>query len=746
MKRNSVFTKLLAMLLCVMMVIGCLPLSAFADQWEGDIDVVEDPEGSETNPMTPAWTWNDDKTEATASVTIPAGSTFYFEDWAVTADTTLTANGTEVTVSYGSPMLRTPSTWTLTNESEESVEYALVLSVKEGTFMNPAELILGYNDTVLAGNGHIYYYKWTAEGTGTLSISIEGIDEGVEGDIVINNNTSYVNKSLSADGFVNEYDYRQVDMPVTEGDEIVIEFTTLPDAEYNYPAATINHYSKFSYPLGSELNPIFLTGDDTVTNTGTIYYKGRFGGQTVTITGEGEFSVVYDGVTYNAVDGKIEIAVANTGFGPMAPVPTFALTGEGEFRIVAVYPAGHMDNPAVAVLGDNVASIEAGSQGYYYTYIAEKAGELVVTITAEAGWTYTINNMTAYSYGDKQWSDSDPVVNPATITVAEGDEIQIVVSTYDPADPWNAPAGTITMNLAYTPTGPVVAEDLVFQTVGVSFQEYIGLQPAILLSTAKNYQNIYLEVVQETVNGVVTEEIEGFEFYNYYLAFDKQVQSWSMADKITLTVYAEKDGKQYCSEPYTCTVEGLAIEKIKTTTNEKLKRTFVDMLNYGAAVQTRFGHNAGNLANKNLGELSALGTQTDAVLSKTNSVVDNGTIDVLQVNPSMQARVEVQFIYIGDVSKYEVRYTVDGVEQEPIPYSEFMDFYSYKVARVPIKAANMRSDCVISLYDPATGEAVSNIYHCSIEGYALEKATSDMADVYKAMMKYGDSVAAYAAG
>ena len=296
------------------------------------------------------------------------------------------------------------------------------------------------------------------------------------------------------------------------------------------------------------------------------------------------------------------------------------------------------------------------------------------------------------------------------------------------------------------PTGPVVAEDLVFQTVGVSFQEYIGLQPAILLSTAKNYQNIYLEVVQETVNGVVTEEIEGFEFYNYYLAFDKQVQSWSMADKITLTVYAEKDGKQYCSEPYTCTVEGLAIEKIKTTTNEKLKRTFVDMLNYGAAVQTRFGHNAGNLANKNLGELSALGTQTDAVLSKTNSVVDNGTIDVLQVNPSMQARVEVQFIYIGDVSKYEVRYTVDGVEQEPIPYSEFMDFYSYKVARVPIKAANMRSDCVISLYDPATGEAVSNIYHCSIEGYALEKATSDMADVYKAMMKYGDSVAAYAAG
>ena len=39
MKRNSLFTKIAALMLCVMMVIGCLPMSAFAE-WEGGIDAV----------------------------------------------------------------------------------------------------------------------------------------------------------------------------------------------------------------------------------------------------------------------------------------------------------------------------------------------------------------------------------------------------------------------------------------------------------------------------------------------------------------------------------------------------------------------------------------------------------------------------------------------------------------------------------------------------------------------------------
>ena len=64
-------------------------------------------------------------------------------------------------------------------------------------------------------------------------------------------------------------------------------------------------------------------------------------------------------------------------------------------------------------------------------------------------WTYVINNMTTYQYGDTQWSDSDPVVAVATVEVEKGDEIRIMVNTYNPADEWNNPAGELTIKASF---------------------------------------------------------------------------------------------------------------------------------------------------------------------------------------------------------------------------------------------------------------------------------------------------------
>ena len=113
-----------------------------------------------------------------------------------------------------------------------------------------------------------------------------------------------------------------------------------------------------------------------------------------------------------------------------------------------VVPLGSMDNPADLVIGENTADIAAGSQGYYYTWTATEAGTLSITMPA-GQWTYTINNLTSSAYGDAQWSDSDPVVPVGTVDVAAGDEIQIIVCTYDAADPWNAPAGLFTFTAAF---------------------------------------------------------------------------------------------------------------------------------------------------------------------------------------------------------------------------------------------------------------------------------------------------------
>ncbi|MBO5002418.1 MAG: hypothetical protein J6C66_06930, partial [Prevotella sp.] len=338
----------------------------------------------------------------------------------------------------------------ITNTSAAAAAYEIAFAIPEGDMGNPVALELGYNDVSLAENSQGYYYTWTAAATGDLTFEITEITDGVEADIVISNNTSYANRSLIADGVEDDFGATVVTMPVTAGDEIVIQVVAVPDAEsYVSPAADITHYSAFTYPLGSEQNPIMLQElENDLSNEGTMYYQGYFNGMIMTVTGEGDFSVIYNGETVAAVDGVVSMPVASPN--PRMPI-AFAIVGDGDFTVDFTYPAGSMENPAVAVLGDNVANVPANSQmGYFMTYTAEKAGDLNVSISSSDGnWMYTVNNLTAGTYGDSQWSDSDPVVNPTTITVAEGDEIQIVVNSYNPADMWNTPAATITVNLAY---------------------------------------------------------------------------------------------------------------------------------------------------------------------------------------------------------------------------------------------------------------------------------------------------------
>lgn len=110
-------------------------------------------------------------------------------------------------------------------------------------------------------------------------------------------------------------------------------------------------------------------------------------------------------------------------------------------------PAGTWDDPAALVVsGTNTAELVAGvmgSQGYYYTWTATGNGTLSITVSGTNGWQYCMNNMTKVSYGDTHWSDDDPLVATETIVVTEGDVIELFVNTYDPANMFAAPAGTV---------------------------------------------------------------------------------------------------------------------------------------------------------------------------------------------------------------------------------------------------------------------------------------------------------------
>ena len=370
-----------------------------------------------------------------AKVTVPAGATYYFAAYGLSNETTLTANGEVVEVTYGA--MRMPSTFTITNSTDVAVEYTLVLTYPIGSMNNPEAITeLGDATATLAAGSQGYYYTWTATADGMLVVNMSYDNAGWQ--ISLNNQTSYAMTDL-LDSTVGVYNTA---IAVKTGDVVIINVNTF-DSEnpWNAPAGEVAFTTSFVAATEAEPYEVQFTWNEEYTeatasvsvNAGATFYFQTYGsGMVLTI----------NGVEYGIL----------TSANPRMPA-AFSITNNEEYAksytLVLTYPVGSMNNPeAITELGDATATLAAGSQGYYYTWTAPATGYFSFKIYSE-NWFYVINNMTTYAYGDNQWSDSDPVVNPTVIFVNEGDVIQIIVNTYDPEDEWNAPAGTLEFNTAF---------------------------------------------------------------------------------------------------------------------------------------------------------------------------------------------------------------------------------------------------------------------------------------------------------
>lgn len=489
----------------------------------------------------------------------------------------------------------------------------------------------------------------------------------------------------------------------------------------------------------------------TQSQNGMTYYStyGRNGQWTFEVTGEGNFSVIIGDETIAAVDGVVSKSMA---FSPFANQLAFAIDGTGEFAIsVAAYiPVGSMNNPAEAVLGDNVADIEAGNnQGYFFTYFAEEDGDLNFKINSITQGVEGDISVTNFSTWANRTLMADGVDGVVTMPVTAGDELQIVVGVMPDAS-WNYPAANVTFNMAYEPEGPIVDASLKFAQVSLQFAEYIGVQPIMLTSVVKNYDSYYVEAVQYPVGSdpivtILEPTADSVAAYNVYVL---PMLPRAMTDKLTLTIYAEKDGVMYQSAVLETSIADLTMDKIVEYQGKDdlgACKVLVDLLNYGAEVKKAFNYDVENLPNADLGTLAALGTQGNPVISATASNTGSGKVRVYQNTLSMGSRVEVQFVFMANtVAGYELHYTLNG-ETVEIPASEFdtETVAGAAVAIFALKPRNFRDQLTIGLYDPATGEPVSAVYTTSVEAYA--KSNMDQGkyiDLVNAMMNYGDSVLA----
>lgn len=415
-------------------------------------------------PIEVEWNWDEDYLHGTATVTVAAGETV-----SIYGNTAMivTVNGEEVAMNE-------EGIFSITNSAEEAVSYELAMTTPVGAYNNPQVIdSIGYfsDSKSLKENGE-FNYVWTATEDTTLVLEVsDGANIYVTKLIDVANSEWPEEESYELATPVEDENWNYVGwdvaenlmIPVQAGDMLKIQVVALTDWE-TWTTPAIDYTLDINYAPGSAQNPITLysrANQVTVEAGATVYYTGRFGGMVMTASGEG-VTIAHNGQTHEMTAQGVSFNCVQNG--PWNP-PVFALTNNTEEAVVcqlnASFPAGSQDNPDVAVLDENVAEIAAGSQGYFWSYTADFDGKLEVSIESDvSGWAYCINNLTSYAYGDTQWSDSDPVVNPSTVSVKEGDELQIMVNTYDPTDPWNAPAGTVTLTLTKegseepTPTEP----------------------------------------------------------------------------------------------------------------------------------------------------------------------------------------------------------------------------------------------------------------------------------------------------
>ena len=174
----------------------------------------------------------------------------------------------------------------------------------------------------------------------------------------------------------------------------------------------------------------------------------------------------------------------------------------------AEIPVGTWDNPeTVETLGAQAATVEAATDGYFYTWTAPAYGKVSVAIADESGWQYMVSKTPAdeedyasYYSGDLHTYDGEPVVASEEITVYAGDKIEVMVNTYDPENMWSAPAGTINWSLNFESIATFIVED-VTAGVGQEVKVAIGLEnnPGIVsLKLDVAYDKDVLEFVEVT--------------------------------------------------------------------------------------------------------------------------------------------------------------------------------------------------------------------------------------------------------
>lgn len=348
----------------------------------------------------------------------------------------------------------------LINGANEEKATVFRFNYSLGHELNPHVLTeLGELETATSSDQNGYYYNYTAANSGVVTFQIWVAPEQPDAktDIVLTNVTTGESKALwTTDEAGEPVQGDTVSVNVKKGDKLTIWVSVTNKLGRNINANLVIYGELY----GSEELPIQVMYPGFTANVPageTLYYEGyNMGGLILSMTGE-NVKISHNGTTYDG--SEISFTVVAAGRNPAVFAISNIGANDAAYQVTFTYPVGHSENPAKLVLGSNILTQEAGATDYYYTFTAPRAGKLTLTFDGSAQWLYAVDNLTQGTYGETQWSDSDPQVAETTITVKINDVIVVRVNTYDAANMFETPAGTVTFTAKFV-SGPTKINNL----------------------------------------------------------------------------------------------------------------------------------------------------------------------------------------------------------------------------------------------------------------------------------------------
>lgn len=155
------------------------------------------------------------------------------------------ANGV-IEVVINNPDMMTGATVVIGNTGVTDSTIEVQVLIPQGTLSTPYEGSLGdVTVNIPAGNDQGVYYSWVATADGVLTLTITDAPATAY-DVQLFNTTTMAVRNLGEEVLEDEDGNRYVSVDVKAGDEVRIGYMSMPDADGNYPAATISAVLSFT--------------------------------------------------------------------------------------------------------------------------------------------------------------------------------------------------------------------------------------------------------------------------------------------------------------------------------------------------------------------------------------------------------------------------------------------------------------------------------------------------------------------